>query len=470
MSQFALVLIAGAFGATPARHRLSSDEGAARRGSPFFRLDATDTHEFYHQVWQFHNADSALGGGHSEWVAPTVAQSSLLRHEDNYPMLLEGFCRDIPLHNLPNTEGYLAPKSNGWWFTQQDSRGCPLRDAGFPQSNESVLLASGTNCPAPKHCIPTKWLAELEQVFLDNATHVTKDDLFERDVCNIPHVEKRKGQVLPYMYYRLGLQVDFLVGRGHLTSGHDTMLEIGAGWAGVASIVKKKYPGTRYIIVDIPTSMPMQMSHLHHLGHTHIYALSDSATTSDVEQLLCCTPLDVLFLLPHQLPLLPNRSVDVAVNFDSFIEMPPHTIRYYISQLGRISQALFTVNRKMQNFHVLHNEVMGLTRRGAGFKLVHEGMQPAHPSPHFLSAAIGISNDYVQHYLAAPAVSSPASFAGNSRALPPVSSSLATSPLDDRKRTRSSLQLSLFLEEEVFPTLTPEKRARLDELLKASHP
>ena len=113
---------------------------------------------------------------------------------------------------------------------------------------------------------------------------------------------------------------------------------------------------------------------------------------------------------------------------------------------------------------------MGLTRRGAGFKLVHEGMQPAHPSRHFLSGAIGISNDYVQHYLAAPTVSSPASFAGNSRAPPPVSSSLATSPLDDRKRTRSFLQLSVFLEEEVLPTLTPEKRARLDELLKASHP
>ena len=28
---------------------------------------------------------------------------------------------------------------------------------------------------------------------------------------------------------------------------------------------------------------------------------------------------------PHQLPLLPNRSVDVAVNFDSFIEMRSDT-------------------------------------------------------------------------------------------------------------------------------------------------
>ena len=329
-----------------------------------------------------------------------MAQATLLWHEENYPMLLEGFCRDIPLRHLPNTEGYVAPRSGGWWFAKQDSRGCPLRDPGFPQSNESVLLASGTNCPAPTHCIPTKWLEQLEQVFLNNATHVTKDDLFQRDVCSIAHVEKRNGQVLPYIYYRFGLQVDFLVRHGHLTSGRDTMLEIGAGWAGVASIVKKKYPGTRYIIVDIPTSMPMQMSHLHHLGHTHIYSLTDSATANDVEQLLCCMPLDVLFVRPHQLPLLPNRSVDVAVNFDSFIEMPANPIRYYIAQLGRISQAMFSVNRKYQNYHVLHNEIMRLTLRDAGVELVHQGMQPAHPSNNVLGEAIGIAGNYVQHYLA----------------------------------------------------------------------
>ena len=397
--QLARMALIAALMAAPASRGGSFEHVGARRSTPFFRLDASDTRDFYHQVWQFHNADCGRDGAgceHSEWIAPTMAQTTLPRHEENYSMLLEGFCRDIPLRHLPNTEGYVAPPAHGWWFTKQDWRGCPLRDPGFPQSNESVLLASGTNCPAPTHCIPTKWLQQLEQVFLDNATHVTKDDLFQRDVCSIAHVEKRDGQILPYMYYRFGLQVDFLVRHGHLTSGRDTMLEIGAGWAGVASIVKKKFPGTRYIIVDIPTSMPMQMSHLHHLGHTHIYSLTASATTNDVEQLLCCMPLDVLFVRPHQLPLLPNRSVDVAVNFDLFIEMRSDTIRYYVAQLGRISQAIFTVNRRIQHYQALHDEIMRLTRRDAGVELVHEGLQPAHPSNHVLGEAIGISDNYVQ--------------------------------------------------------------------------
>jgi len=401
--QLARMALITALMAAPASRDGSFEHVRARRSTHFFRLDASDTRDFYHQVWQFHNADCGRDGAgceHSEWIAPTMAQTTLLRHEENYPMLLEGFCRDIPLRHLPNTEGYVAPPAHGWWFTKQDWRGCPLRDPGFPQSNESVLLASGTNCPAPTHCIPTKWLQQLEQVFLNNVTHVTKDDLFQRDVCSIAHVEKRDGQILPYMYYRFGLQVDFLVRHGHLTSGRDTMLEIGAGWAGVASIVKKKFPGTRYIIVDIPTSMPMQIAHLHHLGHTHIYSLTDSATTNDVEQLLCCMPLDVLFVRPHQLPLLPNRSVDVAVNFDSFIEMRSDTIRYYVAQLGRISQAIFTVNRRIQHYQALYDEITRFTRRDAGVELVHEGMQPAHPSNHFLGEAIGMSDNYVQLYLA----------------------------------------------------------------------
>ena len=122
-------------------------------------------------------------------------------------------------------------------------------------------------------------------------------------------------------------QVDFLLRHSHLVSGRATMLEIGAGWGGVAAIVKKKFPGTRYVIVDLSTSIPIQMSYLYSLGHTNIYALQDTATSLDVHALLCCTPFDALFLLPHQLALVSNRTIDITVNFDSFIEMPEATVR-----------------------------------------------------------------------------------------------------------------------------------------------
>lgn len=442
-------------------------------GGAIIGLNATDSRHFYHQVWRFHNAGSRAI--HNTWIAPTAAQNQLLRHEENYPMLLEGFCRDIPIVELPNTKGYIANRGETWWYTRRNAQGCPLGDPGFPASNESVLLASGLNCPAPKHCLPPQWLTQLEQVFVGNVRHLTKDDLFERDVCDILPAERRGDQILPYTYFRFGVQVDFLIDHGHLVSGHDIMLEIGAGWAGLAAIVKNKYPGTRYIIVDIPTSMPIQMSHLHHLGHTHIHALSDSATTSDVEQLLCCTRLDVLFVKPHQLPLLPNRSVDVAVNFDSFVEMPAETIKYYVSQLGRISNALFSVNRQMQNFPALREAVTSLTRRGAGgLQLAHTGEQVAHPSGHGYTHAIGMAGGYVQHYAVRPhgkSIGGDGGHGGGAGALSARSqtrsSSGATLAGNHRERHRAFLQLSMFLEDEVHPILTKEKQAKLDELLMA---
>ena len=95
----------------------------------------------------------------------------------------------------------------GSWFTKLDSEGCPNRDPGFGQGPSSVMLASGMNCPAPKHCIPPVWLAQLQHLFRSNTTIITKDDLFQRDVCRLNYVERRGNQVLPYTYYRFGMHV-----------------------------------------------------------------------------------------------------------------------------------------------------------------------------------------------------------------------------------------------------------------------
>ena len=37
------------------------------------------------------------------------------------------------------------------------------------------------------------------------------------------------------------------------------------------ALVKRLLPSTRYIIVDIPASLPLQMSYAHHLGYRAIH-------------------------------------------------------------------------------------------------------------------------------------------------------------------------------------------------------
>ena len=45
------------------------------------------------------------------------------------------------------------------------------------------------------------------------------------------------------------------------------MLEVGAGWGAFAAVVKGKFPLTRYVMLDIPTSSIFQMGFLHRLSY-----------------------------------------------------------------------------------------------------------------------------------------------------------------------------------------------------------
>jgi hypothetical protein len=168
-------------------------------------------------------------------------------------------------------------------------------------------------------------------------------------------VERKGHLVLPYSSYRFGLYLDLLVGLnllavGDLRGRRTTIMEIGAGWGGFAAVVKRKFREARYIILDIPSSSVFQMSLLHQLGFKRIFSLKtdggDARRREQLQQLLCCTDFDILFLSPSQFGLLPDNSVDVTVNFDSLAEMSRETINLYVQNISRVSQVFYTINRR----------------------------------------------------------------------------------------------------------------------------
>ena len=163
-------------------------------------------------------------------------------------------------------------------------------------------------------------------------------------------VERKGHLVLPYSSYRFGLYLDLLVGLnllavGDLRGRRTTIMEIGAGWGGFAAVVKRKFREARYIILDIPSSSVFQMSLLHQLGFKRIFSLKtdggDARRREQLQQLLCCTDFDILFLSPSQFGLLPDNSVDVTVNFDSLAEMSRETISLYVQNISRVSQVFY---------------------------------------------------------------------------------------------------------------------------------
>ena len=168
-------------------------------------------------------------------------------------------------------------------------------------------------------------------------------------------VERKGPLVLPYSSYRFGLYLDLLVGHSLLADGvRATVMEIGAGWGGFAGLVKRKYNGVRYIILDIPSSSVFSMSLMHHLGFKRSFSLKSSGNQrKELEQLLCCIDFDVLFLSPSHLKLIPDSSVDVTINFDSLAEMTKDGIDSYVQHAARISHAFYHINRKRESARLL---------------------------------------------------------------------------------------------------------------------
>lgn len=299
--------------------------------------------ELHHQLWEFYNTIAMKDTRYNAWLAEGtnhITSSILFAYEENYDKLLTNYCVNLDPSEVPNKTRFDVGKMKGRRFKND----CPTSDPGYA-AHGKILMASGLNCPMPQKCVPTDWLKDLEHTFYDNAKHLTKQDLFQKDVCNVAYVERQGNEVLHYPNYRHGLQVDFLIDQGHLSGAKkETIMEIGAGLALFAGIVKKKSAATRYVIMDIPTSLPLQINYLHSLGYSKIILASDQLM-KNIHNVMKNVDFDFLIILPHHLSSMPDASIDVTVNFDSMVEMPKMVIEHYVTQVSRVSNAFYTVNK-----------------------------------------------------------------------------------------------------------------------------
>ena len=314
---------------------------------------------FLRQVWQFFlqstpSAPLAKWGPINHWMREKFG---ILSHEENYAFVMDHFCESVDVELIPNRTD-VPFTHNPRWLKTPYGQGCPKGDPSFAE-NGHVMLANGLGCLAPTRCLQSAWLTSLKEHFTKTSKHVSKRDLFfPADVCNIPYAEKKEsGRILPYSSYRFGLYLDFLLDHKVLEEGRKaTVMEVGAGWGGFAALVKGKLPATRCVILDIPTSSIFQMGLLHRLGYKRMFSLDFNATREDARSVLCCVDFDVLWIGPHHVELLPDDAIDVAVNFDSMIEMMPASIDLYLRQIARVSRAFYHVNRAkhMQTLMVLN--------------------------------------------------------------------------------------------------------------------
>ncbi len=119
-----------------------------------------------------------------------------------------------------------------------------------------------------------------------------------------------------------------------------TVMELGAGYGRTAYVFLQLMPHLRYVIVDIPPALYISQRYISgQFPDRKLFKFRSFGNYSEIADEFCES--QIAFLLPGQLDLLPDNTVDLFLAIDSLHEMRPEQIEYYFSTIGRLTRAFF---------------------------------------------------------------------------------------------------------------------------------
>lgn len=119
-----------------------------------------------------------------------------------------------------------------------------------------------------------------------------------------------------------------------------TILELGPGYGRTAFVFLTLLPGVRYVLADIPPALAVSERYLSSvLKDRRVFPYRPFRRYDEVREEF--ERAEIAFLLPHQLELLPEKSVDLFLNISSLHEMRIDQICYYFGVLGRLVRRYF---------------------------------------------------------------------------------------------------------------------------------
>lgn len=114
----------------------------------------------------------------------------------------------------------------------------------------------------------------------------------------------------------------------------NTIMELGAGYGRTAFVFLHILSNIRYIIVDIPPALYISERYLTSQFPDHkIFKSRDFTNFTDVSDDFYNAK--IIFLMPHQLDLLPGKTADMFLAIDCIHEMRPEQIRQYFLMVER---------------------------------------------------------------------------------------------------------------------------------------
>jgi|LWDU01.1.fsa_nt_gi hypothetical protein len=170
--------------------------------------------------------------------------------------------------------------------------------------------------------------------------NVNLEDLEIKQVCEI-YGKKYGDKIIPPIFYKFGLILNYLIDLYPDGGSHpNTILEIGAGYGGLANLIMNRFKSTKYIIVDIEPILSAAATFLHKMDKKVVFGNEIS-----VENFMS-SDKDCLFLHPEQISQIPDKSIDLSINVDSLFEMPNGIAKSYLKHIDRVTSGTFYSNNR----------------------------------------------------------------------------------------------------------------------------
>ena len=137
----------------------------------------------------------------------------------------------------------------------------------------------------------------------------------------------------------------------------NTIMELGSGYGRTAWVYLTLHPGCRYLLVDIPPALYVCEKYLSDVFKDRkIFAFRPFEHYEDIKEEY--ENADIVFLMPHQLELLPDNSIDLFINISSLHEMRMDQIRYYFKVMEKLTRKYFYTKQWKQTTIPYENVVI----------------------------------------------------------------------------------------------------------------
>ncbi len=184
---------------------------------------------------------------------------------------------------------------------------------------------------------------------------------------------------------------DFLTIFPKLRNKSPTILELGAGYGCLASLFGA-LSTAKYWIVDIPPALFIAQEYIRSLfPNDSIFEFRSFKSFDEIESELANARF--AFFTPNQLEFLPDSSIDVFANINSFGEMSSDQVENYMSHVWRLTRQHIYLRNFDERTMAKHGEKVwqrpsrSLYRCRAGWKCIYEGAFDLFPSssPQFIT-------------------------------------------------------------------------------------